>query len=115
MQNIKDLFLKYDGVPDDEKALDEYIDFVLSSSYTGTDYAEKHHMFPTAVYKKYNITNIIINIFYKDGITKMCKDYEFNKYLIIKYRNTGLKVKSTTKTKKSITNTIDWIFETIKK
>lgn len=66
---IKNVFLEYDGKPDNEKVLDNYINFLLSYKYNGNDYTESHHIFPNATYKKhFDNDNYIIILKYSDHI-----------------------------------------------
>lgn len=66
IETYKQIFIKYDGIPDDENSLVEYINFIINSEYKEKDdieYTELHHIFPTAIYDDVEIPTDIKNIF----------------------------------------------------
>jgi hypothetical protein len=70
MINFKQILIKKHGIPDNKRALDEYIKFIKSySKDTTAGYSENHHILPKCNFSEYerNPSNII-KLLYEDHV-----------------------------------------------
>ena len=68
MINYKEQFISKHGQPDNETALDEYINFLTSyNEDTELEYSELHHILPTCKFKEYSKDpNNLVRLLYND-------------------------------------------------